>query len=457
MLRIKTHFFLLLILSLSIDSHSQSTGKDKGIYLIIVSDDYSQSASLSLLKTYREQDFNVQTVTGSSIGTTKDDYRNYIRNLMPAYVLLVGRYGDFPTHEVQYSSKVESYNYYVASSLTGHPAPDIPLGLFMVESEAELANIVSKTISYDTNLSSSPKMYYAHAGSNEALPPWPVTFNEEILTEMNTRYFSPNGYSFSLSTANDSTPNDVWTDINMINSGVHFMIYHGHGLIHKWSFGLGIGGLPQLNNSVYPVILSFACLTGSFSGEIGSIINDCFAQKIVADEHGAVAFLGAYNKSGRGMNLLMEGIVNGIFNDSINHRLGDALIHGFANTTNTNTVGQYYPTVTMAERTLSAWQFHLFGDPALLTRTNYSSGYDNFFQNKDLLKIFPNPANDYLRIEVSSKYEQFEVAIYALDGQILYNSTNETFINISDLEAGYYLAQVKLNNTNYFKRFVKIK
>jgi hypothetical protein len=343
--------------------------KNNSLYLIIVSDDYINSTSLQNFESFRGQNFNVQTITGSSIGVTKDDYRYYIRNLMPDYVLLIGKYQDFPVHTISYASDtIESYNYYVASSLTGHPAPDIPLGLFFVENENELTNIINKTISYEADLSSYPKKYYAHAGSLEINPPWPIDFNEEILAEINDRYFEPNGYNFTLVTANDDTPNDAWTDVNMINDGIHFMIYHGHGNIHKWSFGMGVLGLPQLNNTIYPIILSFSCLTGTFSGEANGVTNDCFAQKMLANKNGAVAFLGSFNNTGRGMNLLLEGIANGIFNDKITNRLGNVLIHGFANTTNTNTVNKYYPTVLLNERIRTAWQFHLFGDPALLVK-----------------------------------------------------------------------------------------
>ena len=234
------------------------------------------------------------------------------------------------------------------------------------------------------------------------------------------------------------------------------MIYHGHGMIYKWSFGLGVGGLPQLNNTIYPVILSFACLTGSFSGEIEGKKADCIAQKIVADENGAVAFLGAYNISGRGMNLLMEGTVNGFFNDSIDGRLGDALIHGFANTTNTNTVAQYYPTVSMAERIRAAWQFHLFGDPALIIREDKSNTSVHLTHDNELLRIYPNPANDYQRIGAHSKYEEIETTIFTIDGQMLLNAKNKREIKISDLKRGYYVAVIRLDKIMYVEKFVKI-
>jgi hypothetical protein len=273
---------------------------------------------------------------------------------------------------------------------------------------------------------------------------------------MNDQYFGPNGYDFTLATAYDDTPNDRWTDINMINNGIHVMIYHGHGLIHKWSFGMGVPGLPQLNNTVYPIILSFACLTGSFSGEIGEHTNDCLAQKMVANEHGAVAFLGSYHKSGRGMNLLLEGMVNSFFNDSITKRLGDALIYGLVNTTNTNTVNEYYPTVTMDERIRTAWQFHLFGDPALSIRIINSNNSDKIIRNNDVLRVYPNPTNEYLRIEANSNYEQMEIAIYSLDAQMLLRAIDDTVINISNLISGCYLVKITRGNTNYLKKLIKL-
>jgi hypothetical protein len=250
-------FFFLLIIN-QIYGQPKETKTDS-IYLIIVSDDYFNSNVLDTFISFREQDFSVQVIKGTNIGTSKDDYRNYIRNLMPDYVLLVGKYGDFPVHTLPYPKEVESYNYYVASSTSGHPNQDIPLGLFFAENYSELNNIINKTISYENNYTTYPKEYYGHAGSIAALPPWPVEFNEEILTEMQIRYFGPESYSFTLATANDSTPNDVWTDINMINNGIRYMIYHGHGNIMKWSFGLGVDGLSQLTNTIYPIVF-FICL-----------------------------------------------------------------------------------------------------------------------------------------------------------------------------------------------------
>jgi hypothetical protein len=427
--------------------------KANNIYLIIASEVYFNSNTLDTFITFREQDFTVQVVKGANIGTTKDDYRDYIRSLMPDYVLLVGKYGDFPVHTVPYPKEVESYNYYVASSTIGHPNQDIPLGLFFAENNTELENIINKTISFENNFTSYPKEYYGHAGSNAALPPWPVEFNEEILTEMQTRYFGPESYNFTLANANDTNPNDVWTDINMINTGIRFMIYHGHGNINKWSFGLGTGGLPQLTNTIYPIILSFACLTGTFSGSVDTSSFDCFAQKITTIEHGAVAFFGAYNTASKGMNQLLEGSINGLFNDTITPRLGDALLYAYANTNNTNTVNTYYPTVTAVERKRTAWQFHLFGDPALKILDDITS-VKEIAQNNHKIIVYPNPTSGIVSID--SDKEIIELIVFSTNGEILVYSTNTSKVDISSLPKGVYFISLKMKNETVYRKIIRM-
>jgi hypothetical protein len=444
-------FFFLLIIN-QIYGQPKETKTDS-IYLIIVSDDYFNSNVLDTFISFREQDFSVQVIKGTNIGTSKDDYRNYIRNLMPDYVLLVGKYGDFPVHTLPYPKEVESYNYYVASSTSGHPNQDIPLGLFFAENYSELNNIINKTISYENNYTTYPKEYYGHAGSIAALPPWPVEFNEEILTEMQTRYFGPESYSFTLATANDSTPNDVWTDINMINNGIRYMIYHGHGNIMKWSFGLGVDGLSQLTNTIYPIVFSFACLTGTFSGGIGASTYDCFAQKITTAEHGAVAFLGSYNESGKGMNQILEGTINGLFNDTIIPRIGNVFLYAYANTTNTNTVNLYYPTVTAIERERAAWQFHLFGDPALKIRDDETSN-QVISQDNIRVIIYPNPTNGIVTINSNAKI--LEIAIFSLNGEKLFVSNNSTKIDLSDCPKGVYYMSLKIKSGVFYRKIIRI-
>ncbi|PID28560.1 MAG: hypothetical protein CSB55_04310 [Candidatus Cloacimonadota bacterium] len=139
---------------------------------------------------------------------------------------------------------------------------------------------------------------------------------------MNNKYFKPNGYIFTLATANDDTPNDSETNIETINSGVKSLIYREHGQMHKWKFGMDCKDLIKLNNIIYLFIFSFSCLIGSFRENIDGHINSCFAGEMVLSEYGSVAFLGSYNTSGKGMNLLAKGIVTEMFAKKIKQQVG---------------------------------------------------------------------------------------------------------------------------------------
>lgn len=327
------------------------------------------------------------------------------------------------------------------------------MGLFVVENEDELNNIVSKTISTETNISKLPKKYFAHAGSREPLWPWPVEFNEEILTEMNTKYFANAGYQFSMATANDDTPNDALSDVEMINKGIKYLIYHGHGMISKWSFGMGVIGLSYLNNTVYPIVLSFSCLVGTFSGQADDYSGECYATKMMASPNGASAFLGAYNTSGRGQNALLEGLCNGLFNRKF-ERLGDAIIFGFNNTSLPNTVMKYYPVLNEVERTRTAWQFHLFGDPALRIKETTTSAENLNYNEK--IQIYPNPSSGIVNISIPFKYNNDSVAVYDSTGKKVHIGISMHQLDFTNLPNGIYLISVK-NGGVLFNEKIAIK
>lgn len=428
---------------------------DKKLYLIITTDSLKSSPALKSFVSFRNADFTVEVKTTDSLGKTSNEYRDFIRTKKPAYVLLVGKYGDFPTYYINYEAYVETYNYYVASTLTGHPNPDIALGLFFVSNETELQNIVNKTIYTENHIDNMPKKVYLHAGSTEPLWPWPLEFNEELLTEMYTNYFAPDDYTYTMSTANDATPNDAITDAQTINSGIKYFFYHGHGLIAKWSFGMGVPGIKQLNNSVYPFIFSFSCLTGSFSNQIDTNKAECFAKNIVASAKGACAFLGAYNTSGRGMNALLNGLCSSMSNDSI-YRLGDALLRAYNNTLLPNTVLKYHPTLNEEERTRTAWQFHLFGDPALKFKNAPATVNIKKINNNEF-SIYPNPTSNIMTLDFNSSQTIKHIEIINTLGQIVFSQQFNTStsqhhsIDINQLNPGLYFIMLGTN----VKKFVK--
>ena len=98
--------------------------------------------------------------------------------------------------------------------------------------------------------------------------------------------------------------------------------------------------------------------------------------------------------------------------------------------------------------------YTLFGD-VIASRTNFSvfigtlnapmttSSTTTSFSPK--VEIFPNPASDQLNIETNEA--SFTFSIWTLNGQLMYQSSNEKVINIAHLPSGLYLTKFTDSNS----------
>jgi hypothetical protein len=67
-------------------------------------------------------------------------------------------------------------------------------------------------------------------------------------------------------------------------------------------------------------------------------------------------------------------------------------------------------------------------------------------------KVYPNPVNDILNIEVEGN---FDYQISTINGEKLTDGKNNSQINISDLPAGFYLITINTNSGNNTLKFLK--
>ncbi len=450
---------------LLIFSFIELKAKDK--YLIITNEKYNKSEVLQNFVEYRSNDFDVVVALNSDIGLQVDQYMNFILQQNPKYILLVGNYKDFPSNTIPYSKPVESYNYLVAEQIDSLFQIKIPIGLFFVENEVELENIISKTIKFEHNLGEMPNKLYTHSGSIEPLEPWPLQFNDELLNEMNESFFKNIGYIHQHETSLDNTPNDALRDAEAINKGVKYIIYHGHGNIQKWSFGMGVQGINFLTNDEYfPIIFSSCCLTGTFTGKIDTMEAECFATNMLSSKNGAVAFIGAFNESTKGQNALLYGFSKNV-NEIKNERLGDALLAAFNNIELPETVMKYYPHIMAFELNRARLQFHLFGDPALLINKKSTSVDEQSELNEG--RISPNLASEYIEINYGSigacsndngaSPIASDIKIYNTFGERVINyelqitNYDKSRIDISHLPVGLYFIQIG----NYTEKFMLVR
>lgn len=74
------------------------------------------------------------------------------------------------------------------------------------------------------------------------------------------------------------------------------------------------------------------------------------------------------------------------------------------------------------------------------------------------VKVYPNPASDYIKIEVYHSYQH--IAVYSIDGRLVFETQDATAqpatINVANLKSGVYIIKVKLTDGNdYVAKIVK--
>lgn len=94
-------------------------------------------------------------------------------------------------------------------------------------------------------------------------------------------------------------------------------------------------------------------------------------------------------------------------------------------------------------------------DPITGVRESHANGL--------IVKVYPNPARAFLKVEVESEAMQgapYEIYIYDIFGRVMlknekYFKTDCLSIDISHLTAGYYLVEIRQNGKIYKSSFVK--
>ncbi|MFC5872791.1 aminopeptidase YwaD [Chryseobacterium arachidis] len=70
------------------------------------------------------------------------------------------------------------------------------------------------------------------------------------------------------------------------------------------------------------------------------------------------------------------------------------------------------------------------------------------------IKVYPNPAKDYLNIELPKDIKKFNIEITDLNGRLILNKENETKINVSSLINGAYLCTIKANDKTAVRKII---
>lgn len=70
------------------------------------------------------------------------------------------------------------------------------------------------------------------------------------------------------------------------------------------------------------------------------------------------------------------------------------------------------------------------------------------------VKIYPNPAKNFVKLDLPNNIRNFKVEISDMSGKLVLKTENKTEINVSDLQNGVYVCSIKANDENISRKIV---
>lgn len=299
------------------------TAKCSADYIIIAPEEFYTSDKIKELAEWRAQYSGLDVAVASTAqiydefagGTTAESIRYFIQNAyntwranhMPdahvGYVVLIGDVEFIPAYLSEYMSvgstdtRIATDNWYACVNEDDF-IPDVMLGRLSVKNTDELDSLIDKIIQYER------EPFYGDWANNALLAMGTIEGFRDDLEHARDEYLLPAGYSVSeLSVLDGNGPTDVAL---AINAGQHIMEYAGHGWRNGWEIFTTLGMDMLRNERMSPVIFSAACYTGYFDHPD----DDCFGEKMLKAQNGAIAFFGASRLSHTGMQFsLTEAII----------------------------------------------------------------------------------------------------------------------------------------------------
>jgi hypothetical protein len=232
--------------------------------------------------------WQVECFTTNSTGKTSAGIQAFIQGryansaTRPDALLLVGGSAQIPCFSGVSPAYPATDLYYGCMDGAGDWQPEFPVGRFSVTTTGQLAAVVAKTIAHEQATLNPWIKRVLFMASRDNYAVTEGTHNH-VITGMMTRlgYDSGKLYCFSYG----ATTTQLKT---RLNAGCVLAVYSGHGKETYWADGPEFRSyhVSALTNSYYPVICSFACLTGKLTDY------ECFAETwLRAPGKGAAAVL----------------------------------------------------------------------------------------------------------------------------------------------------------------------
>ena len=312
-------------------------------YLIVTPNNEGIAQWADTLARFRnEQGILTKVISLNEIGKNypvniKNYFNNIYKNwdLVPSAILLFGDYNLDDTKGISsfyLNNHPDGLSYLTDNKLVdfnNDNLPEITIARMPAANAQQAELMVKKTIRYECNPSTNPDYYdnplmvmsfdesrwfqlcseiiagyfdkinkhpnrqnTIFAGTPDSL--WSLAKNTNIITD----FFGPNGLDYIPSDLRHITNWNVNQDdlSSAINNGTFLVQYRGHGQYQAWTNPyFSNNEINNLNNEDLTFVMSTNCRTGNFSYGEGN--NDCFAERFMRIENGAVAVIAASETS----------------------------------------------------------------------------------------------------------------------------------------------------------------
>ena len=440
-------------------------------YLIVTPDDEGIRQWADTLARFRnEQGILTEVLSLNEIGENLPiGLRNYFKKLSDdnhqlSAILLFGDYSTDASKGISsfYLNNHPDYNTrYLADNqfvdFDNDNLPDICIARMPAANAQQAELMVKKTMRYEREPSTNPEYYKRPVTAmgfeknrwfqlcseiiagyfdskgrstrrlnsiNEGVPDSAWSSNEN--TDDIIEYFGPDGLNYIPSDIRHiSDWNATHSDISSaINEGCFLVQHRSHGTFQTWDNpDFSNTEINELNNEDLTFIMSANCQTGDYS--FGEGDNDCFAERFLRTENGAVAIVAASQISYSFVNdTYVWGFYDYLWNDFMpdygNNDI-DFKYPAFA-----NVYGKYFlkqsnwPYIS-AHKEVTYNLFHYFGDAFLQLNTEMPQEIDIKYPKE----ILTNTSSFHI-----SKEEKTRVA-FSVDGELIATSFgDDTLINI---------------------------
>jgi hypothetical protein len=293
-------------------------------------------------------------------------------NPPPEYLLIIGDVTKVP----RYGGIQVTDMYYGEFDGNGDYIPEMFIGRLPVKDTTELKSIIKKIIDYEKFEFADTNRFYenslATAGYDASYYPYMNRQINYAVSNYLTASNRINEFHFYYPQTQPAHEDSVK---KIINKGVSFVNYSGHGSVTGWlHLNIDTSDVRKLTNSnMYPFVVSNACLTSKF--DVASLGN----KMVLAKNKGAIGFIGCSNDSywnedyywSVGLGLPSEDPTyetTGLgFYDRLFHTHGEPASDWYFTMGQVNFAGNLAVSASTSSRKKYYWEtYNLVGDPSII-------------------------------------------------------------------------------------------